>query len=294
MAVVVVGSVNIDLVVRVGRLPSPGETVLGTTLERSLGGKGANAAVAAARQGADIRLIGCVGDDEAGSWAVQSLADEGIDVSAVRVESNVSTGHALISVRPDGIGQITVAPLANSLLTPADVATALADLKETDVVVAQLEVPMETVAAAFSSARAVGATTVLDPAPAMPLSDALLALVDVLMPNEHELSALGGDPKALLRSGVGTVVVTRGEEGCDWLHGDRIERVRSHNVEVIDTTGAGDAFCGAFAASLTVGADRRAALTRAVAAGALATTRPGAFAAMPTAREVDDVLSGAG
>lgn len=291
---VVVGSVNIDVVVRVDRLPSPGETVLGTTLERSLGGKGANAAVAAARQGANVRLIGCVGDDEDGLWATRALGEEGVDVSDILVHRDVSTGQALISVRPDGIGQIAVAPLANSLLTPAHVASALADLTATDVVVAQLEVPMESVAAAFSAARAAGATTVLDPAPAMPLSDALLALVDVLMPNEHELSALGGDPMALLQGGAGTIVITLGEHGCDWVHGDRIERVRSHRVEVIDTTGAGDAFCGAFVASLAAGADRRAALSRAVAAGALATTRAGALAAMPTAGEVDDLLAGAG
>jgi ribokinase len=287
VAVVVVGSVNVDIVIRVEHLPAPGETVLGTTLERALGGKGANAAVAAARQGAKVRLVGCVGDDDAGRWALKTLASEGVDVSAVRVAAALATGHALISVRPDGIGQITVAPLANALLATSDLVGA--GITAGDVVVAQLEVPLETVRAAFSAARSVGAKTILDPAPALPLDAALLELVDVLMPNEHELAALGGDVEALLRSGAAAVVVTRGDQGCEWFDGDKTERLAAHRVDAVDATGAGDAFCGAFAAALSAGVSRRVALQRAVVAGALATTRHGALASMPTATEIEAV-----
>ena len=289
---VVVGSVNVDVVVRVEQLPAPGETVLGSTLERGLGGKGANAAVAAARQGAEVRLVGCVGDDDAGAWALKTLADEGVDVSAVRVAAGLATGHALISVRPDGIGQITVAPLANALLGTSDVVGG--GISPGDVVVAQLEVPLEVVRAALSGARSVGARTILDPAPAIPLDGALLELVDVLMPNEHELAALGGDVEALLRGGTAAVIVTKGEQGCEWFDGEGTERLAAHRVDAVDATGAGDAFCGAFAAALSSGVARRTALQRAIVAGALATTRHGALASMPTASEVDDALRTSG
>ena len=282
MSVLVVGSLNLDAVVRVERLPTPGETVLGSGLAWLPGGKGANQAVAAARQGVATALIGRVGDDEAGRSLTARLAAEGVDTSGVLATPDDATGVALISVDRAGANTIVVAPSANGSLAPADVDGAA--VGRATVLVAQLETPVDTVRHAFELARRAGVTTVLNPSPVEGVDAALLDLVDVLVANEHEAGELGvGLPCR-------AVVVTRGAGGAVVSEdGDQVV-VPSYPVDAVDTTGAGDAFCGTLAARLAAGRSLLDAVGAAVAAGALAVTRPGALPSFPTAAEVAALL----
>jgi len=268
--VYVVGSVNLDLVVRAATLPGPGETVTGGTFERHGGGKSANQAVAAARQGATVRMVGAVGSDDLGDEAVADLAGEGVDVSAV-ARVTAPTGVALIAVDEAGENQIAVASGANNELTPAAVEAALAGAEPGGVVLIGLEVPDAPVLAAARAARAAGLEVVLNPAPARPLPDELLALGPVLTPNEPEAAA-----RALTARTGAPVVVTIGPEGALLADGDALERIPAPKVEAVDTTGAGDAFNGALAAALADGAKLGDAVRAAVAAAADSVRRPGA------------------
>jgi ribokinase len=285
--VVVVGSANLDLVATTRRLPGPGETVLGSDFAQHPGGKGLNQAVAAARAGASVAFVAAVGDDDAG-LTLRSIAEQdGIDVSAVVVAAGVATGRALITVDERGENSIVVIPGANSTAS-------VSSLPSATVVLAQLEVPVETVVAAFTAARAAGSRTVLNPAPVPNegLPAELLALCDVVVPNEHELDLLGGVDR-LLAGGVGAVVVTRGASGVTVTEAmDAITwSIAAFDVEPVDTTGAGDAFCGTLACRLATGADLHSAVRSAAAAGALATTVPGAVPSLPVAAEIDRLAS---
>ncbi len=287
--VAVVGSVNLDLVATTPRLPGPGETVAGTGYAEHAGGKGLNQAVAAARSGASVALVAAVGDDEAGG-RLRSLAHaEGIDVSTVSTWAGHPTGRALITVDDAAENTIVVVPGANALVVGDGVPDAR-------VVIAQLEVPVEQVVAAFRAARRSGALTILNPAPGRPLPEELLEVCDVVVPNEHELGLIGGRPGVLGR-GVSVLVTTMGAEGVavtatadgetsDWSQ-------PSFRVTPIDTTGAGDAFCGTLAARLALGDELRAAVRHAAAAGALATTVAGAVPSLPTADAVAHLLAAA-
>ncbi len=279
--VYVVGSVNLDLVVRVATLPGPGETVTGGTFERHGGGKSANQAVAAARQGATVRMVGAVGSDDLGDEAVADLAGEGVDVSAI-ARVTAPTGVALIAVDEAGENQIAVASGANNELTPAAVEAALAGAEPGGVVLIGLEVPDAPVLAAARAARAADLQVVLNPAPARPLPDELLALGPVLTPNEPEAAALSGeaDPEAAARALTkrtgAPVVVTIGPAGALLADGDALERIPAPQVEAVDTTGAGDAFNGALAAALAAGGGLAEAVRTAISAAADSVTRPGA------------------
>lgn len=289
--VVVVGSANVDLVVDVPRHPGGGETVLGGELRRTPGGKGANQAVGAARAGgADTTFVGALGHDESAELLLASLAGAGVRTDVVeRVE--VPTGTALITVSPDGENAIVVAPGANAhvRLGTAQVGAVAA----ADVVLAQLEIPLDTVLAA-ARARREGALFVLNAAPSRPLPDELWERLDVLVVNEHEAADLAGHdattPEALaaaLLERVPAVVVTLGGQGS--LVARRAApgvRVPAARVAVVDTTGAGDAYCGVLAAALARGGDLLDAARLAGAAGALAVTRPGAQDAVPAAADV--------
>lgn len=278
MSVIVVGSLNVDLCIDVERLPAPGETVLGGDLRRHPGGKGLNQAIAAARMGADVRLVGCVGDDADGRWLRSLLEDEGVDASHVATAPpGVATGTALITVDRVGTGQITVAPGANATLAVHRLAAGTGD-----VVLAQLEIPMDAVAAAIAAASAAGATTMLNPAPARPLDASLRSRVDILVPNEHEAASTG--------LGASHTVVTRGAAGAIWHHGDEQTDIAPFAVDAVDTTAAGDAFCGALAAALASGLELPDGLRRASAAGAITVTRRGAATSLPMAAEVDALL----
>jgi ribokinase len=309
--VIVVGSVNVDLVVRSPRLPGPGETTTGGTFEQHHGGKGANQAVAAARLGADVRFIGAVGADSFGSAARASLAASGVDVAGLATLDGAATGIALIVVDHAGENLIAVASGANWALGADAVEDALNRLGSLagDVVLVANELAPAAVAAALRSARAAGARTILNPAPADGFDRSLLEMVDILTPNRVELALLAGsdlagsdlagsglarmDPVEAARSlAVGeAVIVTLGSGGALVVPRDGPARsVAATPVEAIDTTGAGDAFNGALAAALAEGRSFEEAVRRAVAAGGLATTRMGAREGMPTTAELAAVL----
>ena len=290
--VAVVGSLNLDLVVRVARLPGPGETVSGGDVFRNPGGKGANQAVAAARLGRRVAMVGRVGDDGAGRDLLGSLAADAVDTSQVRVVSGVPSGTALITVSQDGENQIVVSPGANARLTPDDVAAAGAALRTAAVTLLQLEVPLETVAAA---ARAATGTVVLNPAPVRALPQVLLAEVDVLVPNRVELAQLAGGPlpetveaavALAARLAARAVVVTLGADGALVVEHGQASHVPAVPVTAVDTTAAGDAFCGGLADALATGATLQDAARRAVRVAAAACLRPGAQASLPTSAEL--------
>lgn len=285
--VVVVGSANLDLVSRVERLPAAGETVIGTDYAEHAGGKGLNQAVAARRAGARTAFIGCLGDDSAGDFLHHLLNDEGVDPYVVTMAR--PTGRALISVDDSGENSIVVVPGANSCLTISVVDDHRDVLSHARVVLAQLEVPVESVEAAFAIAKVAGATTVLNPAPARELPRGLLSLVDVIVPNQHEVNQLGG-VTSLLDAGVDTVIVTLGARGLRVVRRDGEFEVPPFVVRAVDTTGAGDAACGAFVAAISLGRDLVTACRRASAAGALAATRAGAVPSLPTVAEIDSLV----
>lgn len=285
--VVVVGSANLDLVSRVEHLPAPGETVIGTDYAEHAGGKGLNQAVASRRAGARTAFIGCLGDDPAGDFLHHLLSDEGVDPFVVTMAR--PTGRALISVDAAGENSIVVVPGANSCLTISVIDDHRDVLSRARVVLAQLEVPAESVEAAFAIAKVAGATTVLNPAPARELSPGLLSLVDVIVPNQHEVNQLGG-VSSLLDAGIDTVVVTLGARGLRVVRREGEFEIPPFVVRAVDTTGAGDAACGAFVAAIALGHDLVTACRRASAAGALAATRAGAVPSLPTAAEIDSLV----
>jgi len=282
--IAVVGSINLDVVVGVERHPAPGETVVGGDRHELPGGKGANPAVAAARLGATVRFVGRVGDDDAGRRLRGGLAAEGVDVAHVRVDPEAPTGMALIAVDAAGENTIVVSPGANARVGVADVEAARDVLASAAVTLVQHEVPEAAVAAAIAAA---GGKVVLNPAPARPL----VAPVDVLIPNRGELEALAGragDPVELAREleAARAVVVTLGAEGAVVVEGERVERIPAPTVEAVDTTGAGDAFCGALAQALDSGAELVDAARWAARAAAASVTRPGAQGGLPHAADL--------
>src|SRR3954447_20023392 len=266
-SVVVVGSINVDLVVTLDRLPAPGETVIGGRFARHGGGKGANQAVAAARAGADVRFVGAVGADDFGADAVAELAREGIDVSAIARLGDEATGVALIAVDGAGRNQIAVASGANARVDAAMVARAAGELRPDDVSLLGFEVPDAAVAAAARAAAAAGARIVLNPAPARPLPDELRGLRIVATPNADEARTLGG-AAAIARHTGGPVIVTEGADGAVLRDGTTEIRLPAPAIDVVDTTGAGDAFNGVLAAGLAGGLDLRTGAERAGGAGA--------------------------
>jgi ribokinase len=298
-AVAVVGSCNVDFTAGVRDLPQRGETVLGIRFSMVPGGKGENQAVAAARQGAATALIGCIGSDVFGDQIVAALHGDGVDTSHLTRVPDQSTGIAQIVVDERGDNAIVVAPLANHALDRARVHAASEALRTARVVLAQLETPLDAVTAAFELGRAGGATTILNPAPALELPD--LSLVDVIVPNETEAATLTGDAVAdaagaqraagaLRARGAAAVLVTLGHQGAVWVDEHRTLDVPAFPVDALDATAAGDAFCGALAAAFATGTDLEDALRRAAAAGALATTVAGALPSLPTAAAVDHLL----
>jgi ribokinase len=292
--VVVVGSINVDLVTRVPRLPEPGETVIGGTFHKTHGGKGANQAVAAARLGASTLIVGAVGGDEFGREARAVLAREGVDVSWLGT-SDLPTGVAQILVGETGENLIAVASGANGDVSAERVTEALrAALAPGAVVLASLEVPVEAVEAAAAVARERGCRFILNPAPARDLPAELLSSCDLLTPNEIEARVLGlSQPEALWERGVSAVVVTRGSAGADLLRpGARVHHQAAFPVEVVDTTGAGDAFSATLAWALAGGRSLEEAVALAAAGGALATRAMGARAGFGAREEVEALAAG--
>jgi ribokinase len=306
---VVVGSLNMDFVVTVDHLPAPGQTVLGRNFQMIPGGKGANQASAAARLGANsvtVRMVGRVGYDVFADHLKASLSAAGVDVSAVHATRAQATGVALISVDTVGQNSIVVASGANHALAASETEAMRSVFRGARFVLFQLESPLDTVAAALKLARAEGARTMLDPAPAAPLSQELLANVDILTPNETEASLLLGlqpgrvstsEAAALARSlrerGPKAVLLKLGDQGCYYLDGDRELFSPAFPVVAKDTTAAGDTFNAALAVALAEDRGIEEALRFANAAAAISVTRMGAQASVPARAEVDELLASA-
>ena len=281
------GSLNIDLVLTVPHLPRPSETVLGERLGRYPGGKGANQAVAAARLGGQVAMVGRVGADDFGPELVENLTANGVDASGVEPDNSAATGAALIFVGPEGQNMIAVAPGANGRLDKVDIARAVATLQSGDVLVMQLEIPMAVITPAAVAARRAGGRVLLNAAPAQRLDQGLLEQVDTLVVNEREASDLVNEasPEAMVQAlhaiGPRIAIVTLGSAGSVYCDETGVHRVEPFHVKAIDATGAGDAFVGALAVGLANGLPVQAAMRFANAAGAAATTLLGAQAALP-------------
>jgi ribokinase len=288
--VTVVGSANVDHVVRVPHLPRPGETVLGSAYTQHMGGKGANQAVAAARLGADVFFVGAVGTDAGGTLAVQALEAEGVDCSAVAHIAEFATGVALITVDDSGENQIAVAPGANLHLDPAEVSARVA-AAEPSVIVSVLEVPIAVVVAAALAAKACGGQMLVNAAPGQPLPDALLEIGPLVIVNADELREAGPSARALLERGAEAVIVTRGPDGATVITADSALSIAGQGAgPVVDSTGAGDAFCGALAALIAEDRDLPNAARIANAAAALSVRRVGARGGMATRPELEAYL----
>lgn len=295
----VIGSINLDLIADVERIPEPGETVSGTGFKTAPGGKGANQALAAARAGTPTRMIGAVGKDNFAKQAMELLASGGVDLSSVH-ESHASTGTALIMVEKKGENIIAVVPGANATVVPGDFARA--ELSAKDIVLLQHEIPLETVDAALDAARAGGAISVLNTAPFQTLAAPLLAKADYVVANETEfdlyteaLKLQGRDRLARMRGFAEktgrTIVVTLGGDGVIAVTPTQTHEVSAMKITPVDTVGAGDTFCGYLGAGLHAGLPLETALKRASIAGSLACLKPGAQPSIPTAAEVDAALA---
>lgn len=291
-----------DLVIRAQRLPALGESLIASGFQTFVGGKGGNQATAAARLGAEVAMIGRVGDDEFGRAIVANLASEGVGTGHVSVDPVTGTGVAVPIVLDDGNNAILAVPRANLALGPDDIRRAAPAIESADVLLVQFEVGMEATEFAMRIARHAGRTVILNPAPIAPYPPGLLALADVLIPNEVEAAALtpaaGGDHEreaaALLGHGPRGVIITLGGDGALVATPGANTHLPAFPVATVDTVGAGDAFCGAFALALASGAPLFEAARYGSAAAACAVTRPGAAAALPFRSEVAQILHSSG
>ena len=304
--VTVLGSANVDLVLRAERMPNRGETLIGETFDIFTGGKGFNQATAAARLGAEVTLIGRIGDDPFADVLRSAIESENIDSQFVKTDAEGGTGVAAIVVEPDGDNSIIVVPRANMRLTSKDVADAAESIAEADVLLLQLETPIDASQSAIEIAKANDTIVILDPAPARPLPPSLLAQVDILTPNATEATVLsehlvstpetGIDAAKALQTqiaadGLSAVVLTLGEQGALLCTPTQSIHVPAIPVDAVDTTGAGDAFSGALATALANGESLSEAVTFAIAAGAAAVTVLGATPSMPTHEKIEAILS---
>lgn len=296
--ILVAGSLNADLVVRTPRFPQPGETISGEDLHVIPGGKGANQAVAAARHGAQVAMLGRVGQDNFGDFLLENLKSNGVDTKYVR-RDEAATGTAIIVVDSSGQNSIVLSPGANGQVTEQDMQDAsFSDFK---LLLLQLEIPIPAVVAAARRAREKGLGVILNPAPARELPEELIALTDYLIPNESELGLLSGmevrdiasaelAARSLLERGVGTIIVTLGSKGALIVTGEQVTHVESFTVDVVDTTAAGDSFIGGFAYKLLESDDLPEAVRYGCACGALAVTKFGAQPSLPTKEEVEKFI----
>lgn len=297
--IIVVGSLNADLVVRSPRFPQPGETISGSDLLTIPGGKGANQAVAAARQGASVAMVGRVGKDSFGPELIHNLQKNHVDATGVLMDAGTASGTAIIVVDANGQNSIVLSPGGNGRITPADMDAV--DFSGYKLLLLQHEIPLDTVLSAAQHAKKSGVRVVLNPAPAYALPDELISLPDFILPNETELSLLTNQPvtdvasaesaaKMLLERGAQNVIVTLGSKGALIVSREQVTHVDTYKVDVVDTTAAGDAFIGGFAFALLQNKSLEEAVRYGCACGALATTKLGAQPSLPTREEVERFL----
>jgi ribokinase len=297
--VAVIGSLNIDVVAFVERIPKVGETLTGKRFRESFGGKGANQAVAIAKLGVPINMVGCIGYDDRGLALLNSLENNGVNVKYVTRISDVPTGVALIQVDSCGNNTIVVIPAANDMLSIELVKKSIRAIEDSNVVVAQMEVPVETVKYVFEVAKSFGKTTILNPAPADMFDDSIISNTDVLVPNEVELETISGisikrdddvlsAARILLNKGVRDLIVTLGERGCIHFSGNNSKKYNGKKVIAVDTTAAGDSFVGTLAAMLSEGNRIDKAIEYAITASALSVTKEGAQISLPYRAEVEN------
>lgn len=299
--ILVVGSSNTDMVIKTTKFPVPGETILGGDFFMNPGGKGANQAVAAKRLGGNVSFLGKIGDDIFGKRAIQLLEDEGIIVESVRINKENPSGVALITIDSEGENAIVVAPGANDTLMPNDIEETIAEIETSDIILLQLEIPLSTVTYIAELASKKRKKVVLNPAPAVPLPDTLFENLYMLIPNETEAELLTGihisDEKSakqaanfLKNKGVQIVIITMGGAGAFVLSDEFTGIIGTPVVKAIDTTSAGDTFCGALIARISNESNLKDALEFATAAAAICVTRMGAQMSIPSEKEVSDFL----
>ena len=299
--ILVVGSINMDLVIKTDRFPGPGETIKGYGFFEIPGGKGANQAIAASRLGADVKMIGAVGRDAYGKTLLSNLESFGIDCKAV-MKKECNSGLALITVA-DGENQIVLSEGANHAFTPEDVSNQTELFKWADIVVFQMEIPQEIILAAAKSAKENGAKVLLNCAPICPILPEIISLTDILVPNQHEAATIVGymldTPQKqeqavndLMKKGIGQVIITLGSEGCIFNNDKEIQRCDAYKVKAVDTTAAGDCFIGAFCARYADGASVTEAVSFATAASAISVGRFGASSSIPEEKEVYEFIKG--
>ena len=295
--IIVVGSANTDMVVKAAKLPNPGETLLGGTFFMNAGGKGANQAVAAARLGGNVTLVTKVGNDIFGKQTIEGLRKENINTDCVFLDETAPSGTALIMVNEEGENCIVVAPGANANLLPADI-TAVKNISEAEIILMQLEIPIQTIAAVIKNAKLNHQKVILNPAPAQKLDDELLDGLFLLIPNETEAALLTGikvydettaslASRLLLNKGVQNVLITLGSKGAYFQNKNLSLMIDTPLVQAIDTTAAGDTFCGALAVAITENMDWEKALRFAVKAASISVTRLGAQSSVPYRSEIE-------
>lgn len=296
--ILVVGSMNMDLVVKTDEIPKIGETLLGNEFLQIPGGKGANQGVAIAKLNSKITFLGKVGDDSYGEQLLQSMKESGVDISYIE-RANVSTGIAVINVDMLGNNNIIVIPGANGLVDTDYLQRHLKQFEESDIVVFQLEIPMETVKEGLRISKGLGKTTILNPAPAAELDDEIIENIDILIPNEHELERIAKikitdqdsmleAANVLLKKGVKKIIVTLGSKGVCYVDENGYEFFPAYKVPVVDTTAAGDSFIGGFTSSYIEKGDIKSSIIRGQKTAALAIQKVGAQTSLPTGKEVDN------
>lgn len=299
--ITVVGSINMDLMIRASNLPLPGETVIADSKVENPGGKGANQAVAAARMGADVTMIGCVGDDSFATQLLQNLKGESVDTQQITRRENTASGVAVVMVEESGENAILVVSGANGLVSQQEIERARQAICDSDILLMQLEVPQEIVAYATQIAHEAGVSVILDPAPAPPEYQTDLLNVDLICPNQSEAAALLGKPvesmddamslvEELTQLGPRQAIITMGEQGAVVFDGETVQTIPAYPVDVIDSTASGDAFAAGVAIRLAENATLIEAVQFASAAGALAASGAGAQTAMPTREQIETFL----
>lgn len=284
--ILVIGSINKDLVITTPRFPKEGETILGNSFYTTNGGKGANQACAIGKLGGNVAMLGAVGNDNFGKDLSNALSSNNVNINNLLIKNDVSTGIAVITVANDGANHIIVAQGANALITKNDVKEDL--IASFDIIVMQLEIPLEIAKYAASVAKKLGKTVVLNPSPAVKLDKEFLSCVDILIPNETEIDIIGGIDY-VLECGVKNIILTLGADGCDLITKEKRKHFDAYKVDVVDTTAAGDSFLGGVVRTIADGKNIEEAIEFATKVSNITVTRKGAIDSIPTYNEVIEI-----